>query len=116
MKFLVTGGAGFIGSHLTDELLKKGHSVYVFDDLSSGYERNLPKHESLIFIRKKIQDENLDRIPKIDGIFHLGAQASVPISIEKFYESSDNNLSSSLKVFEIAKLSVENFLSKEKIF
>lgn len=103
MKFLVTGGAGFIGSHLTEELLNDGHSVCVYDDLSSGYESNLPKHEALTFKRKKIQDEKIEEIGEVDGIFHLGAQASVPISIEQFYESSNNNLSSSLKVFEIAK-------------
>jgi UDP-glucose 4-epimerase len=103
MKYLVTGGAGFIGSHLTEELLKNGHSVYVYDDLSSGYERNLPAHESLVFIKKRIQDENLQDVAKLNGLFHLGAQASVPMSIEKFYESSNNNLASSLKVFEIAK-------------
>jgi UDP-glucose 4-epimerase len=104
MKYLITGGAGFIGSHLTEELLKDGHSVYVYDDLSSGYENNLPTHESLVFTRKRIQDENLQEIGRVDGIFHLGAQASVPISIERFYESSNNNLVSSLKVFEIAKI------------
>lgn len=103
MKYIVTGGAGFIGSHLTEELLKNGNLVSVYDDLSSGYESNLPKHESLSFIRKKIQDENIEEISALDGIFHLGAQASVPISIEQFYESSNNNLSSSLKVFEVAK-------------
>ncbi len=106
MNYLVTGGAGFIGSHLTEELLESGHLVYVFDDLSSGYESNLAVHESLSFIRKRIQDVSLQEFGKIDGIFHLAAQASVPISIEKFYESSSNNLISSLKVFEIAKYCV----------
>ncbi|MCX5815361.1 MAG: NAD-dependent epimerase/dehydratase family protein [Proteobacteria bacterium] len=103
MKYIVTGGAGFIGSHLTEELLNIGHSVCVYDNLSSGYESNLPIHESLAFIRKRIQDVNLQEIGNLDGIFHFGAQASVPISIEEFYESSNNNLASSLKVFEIAK-------------
>jgi len=103
MKYLVTGGAGFIGSHLTEELLKNGHFVYVYDNLSSGYESNLPIHESLVFVKKRIQDENLQEIGRLDGIFHLGAQASVPVSIENFYESSNNNLASSLKVFEIAR-------------
>ena len=43
MKYLVTGGAGFIGSHLTEELLKNGNLVSVYDDLSSGYRSNLVK-------------------------------------------------------------------------
>ena len=103
MKYLITGGAGFIGSHLAEELLKNSNFVCVYDDLSCGYESNLPVHESLVFIKKRIQDESLDKIGKLDGIFHLGAQASVPASIENFYESSNNNLASSLKVFEIAR-------------
>jgi len=103
MKYIVTGGAGFIGSHLTAALLKNGHIVYVYDDLSSGYEKNLPQNNSLILIKNKIQDVKLIDFPEADGIFHLGAQASVPISIENFYESSVNNLDSSLKVFEICR-------------
>ena len=103
MNYLVTGGAGFIGSHLAEELLRNGHFIYVYDDLSSGYKENLPNHDSLIFKKQPIQEENIENLLRIDGVFHLGAQASVPVSIEKFYESSNNNLVSSLKVFEIAK-------------
>lgn len=104
MKYLVTGGAGFIGSHLSEELLNTGNSVQVIDDLSSGYETNLPRHNSLQFTAKAIQNISAFDVEHFDGIFHLAAQASVPVSIEKFYESCSNNLLSSLRVFEIARL------------
>lgn len=71
---LVTGGAGFIGSHLVDELLSRGHSVIVLDNLSSGTLSNLSNHKSLTFIKGDITDLNLvDALVKqADTIFHLG--------------------------------------------
>ncbi|MFM7885530.1 MAG: NAD-dependent epimerase/dehydratase family protein, partial [Pseudanabaena sp.] len=56
MQFLITGGAGFIGSHLTDKLLLDGHHVVVIDNLSTGNRRNLPNHPRLRFIEKNILD------------------------------------------------------------
>ena len=52
MRFLVTGGAGFIGSHLTDQLLLEGHQIIVVDNLSTGKLTNLPEHPNLKFIQK----------------------------------------------------------------
>ena len=104
MKYLVTGGAGFIGSHLIDRLILANHDVICIDDLSSGYMHNLHNLDSLKFINKKIQDITFDELDNdISGIFHLAAQASVPISINDFYNSSSNNLLATLKVWEIAK-------------
>jgi UDP-glucose 4-epimerase len=70
---LVTGGAGFIGSHLVDELLKKGHTVTVLDNLSSGVKENLTSHERLKFIEGDISDVPLvDKLVEAaDLIFHL---------------------------------------------
>lgn len=102
-KYLVTGGAGFIGSHLVDLLLDMKYQIIVIDDLSFGKLENLQQINNIKFIHKKIQDIPLDEIKEIDGIFHLAAQASVPLSIENFYESSKNNLESSLKVLDIAR-------------
>lgn len=105
---LVTGGCGFIGSHLVEALLKKGYEVCVIDDLSSG------KKNNIFSVAKKIkkyllpvQSINLQKIKKPDVVFHLAAQASVHLSCQKFYSSSKNNLLSSIKMIE--------FCSKEKI-
>ena len=54
-------------------------------------------------IQDKVQNIKLDKLSTVDGIFHLAAQASVPYSIEKFYNSSKNNILGSLKIFDWAK-------------
>ena len=101
MHFLITGGAGFIGSHLVSKLTKMGHEVLIVDDLSTGHENNVPKHIKLI--KKRVQNISIKGFENIDGIFHLGAQTSVPLSINNMYESSSNNLKSTLKVFDLAR-------------
>ena len=104
MKYILTGGAGFIGSHLSDGLIELGHKVICIDDLSSGLKSNLSNSQDLIFINKKIQDLNSsDLEEEYDGIFHLAAQASIPVSIEQYYKSSSNNLLGNLKVWDLAK-------------
>jgi UDP-glucose 4-epimerase len=72
-QILVTGGAGFIGSHLVDELLARGHSVIVLDNLSSGVRDNIGAHELLTFVQGDISDLNLvDRlVENSDMVFHL---------------------------------------------
>ena len=60
MKYLVTGGAGFIGSHLIERLLADGHQVICIDDLSTGYKEYLPTSNLLIFIDAKIQKLNIE--------------------------------------------------------
>ncbi len=101
--YLVTGGAGFIGSHLAESLISKGHHVLVIDDLSSGHLSNLPSDLANTVICKPVQQVREAQVASVDGIFHLAAQASVPQSIEHFFESSQNNLLSGLKVFDWAK-------------
>jgi UDP-glucose 4-epimerase len=104
-KLLVTGGAGFIGSHLIEKLLYDGNEVICIDDLSTGFKEFLPQNNNLVFINEKVQNIDFQVIPEgIKGIFHLAAQASVPISLDAFYSSSSNNLLSSLRVFELAKI------------
>ena len=100
---LITGGAGFIGSHLAEALSQK-NNLYIFDDLSSGKIENLKniiKIKSVNFYNKKIENFNLNK--KFDGIFHLCAQTSVPVSMKFPEVSSKSNFISSLKVFEIAR-------------
>ena len=103
MKYLVTGGAGFIGSHLVESLLNDKYNIIVIDDLSSGFKENIPDLPKNKLMIEKVQKVSIEQIGSIDGIFHLAAQASVPISIDDFYASSTNNLNSSLKVWDIAK-------------
>ena len=103
MNYLVTGGAGFIGSNLTEELVLSNHKVIVVDNLSSGYLHNLPVSKNINFIKTRIQDLELETIADISGIFHLAAQVSVPKSIDDFYNSSSNNLLGTLRVFDLAK-------------
>ncbi len=102
MKILITGGAGFIGSNLSSHLINKGHEITIVDDLSSGKLSNVEGFNTT-FIEGRIEDLDINLFQHINFIIHLGAQASVPLSIEKFYQSSSNNLLSSFKVFDIAK-------------
>lgn len=85
---LVTGGAGFIGSHMTDALIADGWSVTVIDNLSTGSADNLShlcNNSDLIFVHGDV--ENVDLIRKelsgIDAVFHFAALVSVPLSIER---------------------------------
>ena len=79
---LVTGGAGFIGSHVGDALLGRGHTVTVVDDLSGGYEDNVPKRAH--FVRGSITDaafvDTLFARTKFDYVFHLAAYAAEGLS------------------------------------
>ena len=73
---LITGGAGFIGSHLTEKLLNQGHRVIVVDDLSTGQASNLSAvmgHERLEYIQGTVEDEALvsDVVDRADRVYHL---------------------------------------------
>ena len=100
--YLITGCAGFIGSNLVEKIYKK-HKLILVDDLSSGSTNTLPKELRKKLIKKKIQDIKKFDTKKIDGIFHLAAQSSVPLSLKNFHDSSANNIESSLKIFELSK-------------
>lgn len=102
-RYLVTGGAGFIGSHLCEHLLAGGHNVVVLDDLSTGKRSNLP--ESVTFIEGDIRnaDTVLSAMKGASGCFHLAAIASVAASNERWVETHQINLSATINIFEAAK-------------
>jgi UDP-glucose 4-epimerase len=82
MKYLITGGAGFIGSHLIDELLKRGQEVLVFDDFSTGSSANLKQHRdnaNLSVLSGSILNRAAiaDAMKEVDGCFHLAAAVGV---------------------------------------
>lgn len=82
-RVLVTGGAGFIGSHLVETLLHLDADVIVFDDLSSGAAANLPSATNLNLIHGSVLDEKAiaDAMSGVDTVFHLAARVSVPQSV-----------------------------------
>lgn len=100
--YLITGGAGFIGSHLVETLFRDNNFV-IIDDLTSGLLSNLNNIKSTQLIQMPVQEVAVKDFESIDGIFHLAAQPSVPVSINNFYESSVNNLLSMLKIWDMAK-------------
>jgi len=96
MKLLITGGAGFIGSHLAERLIEMGHLVIALDDLSTGTASNiaqLDKNPSFEFIEGSILDEKLvhSLMAKVDGCMHLGAALGVQRILEKPYQSLITN-------------------------
>jgi len=102
-EFLVTGGCGFIGSHLCDALLQDGHKVRVLDDLSTGSLGNLPWQAELI--EGDIRDAALVReaMAGCDGCFHLAAIASVERGNLEWVETHQVNLSGAIQIFETAR-------------
>ena len=98
---LVTGGAGFIGSHLVDELLNSGRRVIVVDDLSSGQLKNI--NSNCVFMHGDITSDALDSIfekEKPSLVFHLAAQSSVAISSNKPLLDASTNILGTLKIAE----------------
>ncbi|GAB4374238.1 MAG: SDR family NAD(P)-dependent oxidoreductase [Elainellaceae cyanobacterium] len=104
MHFIVTGGAGFIGSHVTEQLLLAGHRVTVVDNLSTGQWHNLRSHANLQFLQKDICACQPDDFTEpIDGIAHLAATPSVIQSWQQPLEAHHNNLSATVAVIELCQ-------------
>ncbi len=105
-KMVVTGGAGFIGSHIVELLASMGFNVVVFDNLSTG---NLNKIEQfpVTFIEGDIRNIEtlMDTFKNVDTVFHLAAAISVPESLEKPKEYVDINVNGTLNIIEAAKKS-----------
>jgi UDP-glucose 4-epimerase len=106
MKYLITGGAGFIGSNIAKLLLKKGHKVIIIDNLHTGSLSRLKCiKDEIIFHRIDIR--NFEKLKKIiiniDGIFHQAALTIVPESFERQDEYYDVNVNGTRNIFKIAK-------------
>jgi len=103
MKVLVTGGAGFIGTNLTLNLLSSGYEVKVFDDLSTGLKANIPKDAE--FVNASILEASqIDKaIKDCEIVVHLGARGSVPRSIKDPIATHNVNATGTLNVLEAAR-------------
>jgi len=118
IKSLVTGGAGFIGAHVTNELVKAGHQVVVLDDLSGGFVENI--NPSAVFVNGSVTDyefiEKLFKEHKFDYVYHLAAYAAEGLShfIKRF--NYNNNLIGSVNLInEAVKHKVKCFVFTSSI-
>jgi UDP-glucose 4-epimerase len=108
MKYIVTGGAGFIGSHIVEELARHQHEIVIFDNLFSGKMENIKpflKKKNVVFVKGSITD--LSVLKKIfegaDGIFHEAAIASVPRSIANPLATNEVNVTGTLNILIAAR-------------
>ena len=97
MNVLITGGAGFIGSHLVEAMLARGHAVTVVDDLSTGREENLAsvrEDERLRFVRGTVRDEPLmaHLVKACDAVFHLAAAVGVQLIADDPVHTIETNI------------------------
>jgi len=104
MRLLVTGGAGFIGSHFVDHVVGLGGQVVVVDDLSSGRVDNLPTHRSVEFVKKNFRTcEARHFTGSFDALVHLAALPSVVTSWEQPMQAHESNLSLTLHAITLAR-------------
>lgn len=107
MRILVTGGAGFIGSHSVAALLDAGHEVRVFDNFSTGKRENLAPFKDAVEIREgDVRDEAAvaNAVRDVEAVLHLAAVVSVPISVEQTSFAHAVNATGTLNVMEVARM------------
>jgi len=115
-KILVTGGAGFIGSHLVDRLMKEGYEVVILDNFFSGDIENIKNHlesEMLYLVKGDVRssDNVKEAVRNVDAVFHLAAIVSVPLSIENPLLVNDVNVTGTLNLLEASlKADVKRFI------
>src|SRR5215469_2720810 len=101
MRYLVTGGAGFIGSHTVDELVRRGHGVVVLDDLSSGKAEKLADVcTKITFMKGSITDlEAVQRaMHQAEYVIHLASRISVPRSVKDPFDTNRINVDGTLNL------------------
>jgi nucleoside-diphosphate-sugar epimerase len=104
-KYLVTGGAGFIGSHLSEEIVRRGHSVRVADSLITGKRSNLDHIQGVEFLEGDLADEAFARqaVQGMDYVLHQAAIPSVPRSVKDPITSNRANVDATLNVLVAAR-------------
>ena len=105
-QYLITGGAGFIGSHIAEELVGQGHAVRIFDNLSSGHLHNLDHIKTKVeFVKGDVRDLEAIRAAAkgVEYVFHEAALVSVFESVEKPFDNHDINMTGVLNVLTAAK-------------
>lgn len=113
MRVLVTGGAGYIGSHAASLLLRQEHEVVVYDNLSTGDKMAVPSGAEFVFgdIRDGDLLARVMRDRRVDAVMHFAAKLIVPESVEKPWEYYDTNVSGGLRVIEAClKSGVSNMI------
>jgi UDP-glucose 4-epimerase len=102
MRAIVTGGAGFIGSHVVEALLAHGDEVHVLDDLSTGKRENVPEGAELHEADIRAPDAVFDTV-RPDAVLHLAAQANVRVSVERPDVDADVNVVGTVRILEAAR-------------
>lgn len=105
-KVLITGGAGFIGSHIVEKLLENNYDVIIIDNLSSGSIENIPNSDTIKFYQLNIEKDDLELVfqkETPDYVIHLAAQTSVNFSISHPYYDANMNVMASIKLLELCK-------------
>ena len=102
MRAIVTGGAGFIGSHVVDALLARGDEVHVLDDLSAGKRERVAEGAVLHVADVRAPDEVFDAV-RPDAVLHLAAQANVRTSVERPDHDAEVNVLGTLRILEAAR-------------
>ena len=107
MKALITGGAGFLGSHLAERLLEKGEEVHVIDDLSTGSIENIESlkgHAGFYYTIETIMNEPVlaELVDRVDVVFHLAAAVGVRLIVESPVNTIETNVHGTEKVLKLA--------------
>jgi UDP-glucose 4-epimerase len=102
VRAIVTGGAGFVGSHVVDALLARGDEVHVLDDLSKGRRDNVPPPAELHVADIRDPDAVFDAV-RPEAVFHLAAQADVRVSVERPALDADVNVLGTVRILEAAR-------------
>src|SRR3954469_11858697 len=103
MRVLVTGGAGFIGSHIVDALVRADHEVLVLDDLETGFEANVNEKARLIIGSVADEDAARDAVQGCEGVFHQAAHQAVLRSVEHPLVTDTANTHGTLTMLKAAQ-------------